>query len=171
MSRNVGQAAGPQKGFTYVGLLIAVVVLGVALAATGEVWRTAAKREREQELLFAGREIRNAIAGYYSAPGVGQPRYPRSLGDLLEDRRGGAMRRHLRRLYADPMTRKADWGLVEAPGGGFAGVHSLSEERPMKTGGFVGPEVKFEGAERYSAWKFVFEPRGAVSAPPPAARK
>ena len=159
------------SGFTYVGLLIAVVILGVGLATAGELWRTAAKREREQELLFAGREFRNAIAGYYGAPGVGQPRYPRRLEDLLEDRRGAATLRHLRRIYADPMTRKADWGIVDAPGGGIAGVHSISDEKPLKTGGFVGPETKFEGAERYSAWRFVFEPRGVISAPSPAARK
>jgi type II secretory pathway pseudopilin PulG len=160
-----------ESGFSYMGLLIAVALLGVGLASAGELWRTAAKREREQELLFAGREFRNAIESYYSASGVGPPRYPRSFDELLEDRRGAAQRRHLRRVYADPMTRKADWELVEAPGGGFAGVRSVSQERPMKTAGFVGPEAKFEGAERYAGWKFVFEPRGLISASPGAARK
>ena len=51
-----------ENGFSYIGLLIAVALLGVGLASAGELWRTAAKREREQELLFAGREFRNAIA-------------------------------------------------------------------------------------------------------------
>jgi type II secretory pathway pseudopilin PulG len=160
-----------QRGFSYVGLLIAVALLGVGLASAGELWRTAAKREREQELLFAGREFRNAIASYYSANGAGPPRYPRSFEELLEDRRGAVQRRHLRRIYADPMTRKANWRLIEAPGGGFAGVYSTSEERPMKTGGFVGPETKFADAERYSAWKFEFVPAGALSASRAAAPK
>jgi type II secretory pathway pseudopilin PulG len=160
-----------QRGFSYVGLLIAVALLGVGLASAGELWRTAAKREREQELLFAGREFRNAIASYYSANGAGPPRYPRSFEELLEDRRGAVQRRHLRRIYADPMTRKADWALIEAPGGGFAGVHSVSLERPMKTAGFVGPEARFEGAERYAAWKFVFEPPGLISGSPGPARR
>ena len=151
-----------ERGFTYAGLLIAVALLGVALAATGEVWRTAAKRERERELLFVGAEFRNALASYYGTTPVGQRRYPLTLEDLVEDRRTAVLRRHLRRVYADPMTGKPGWGIVDAPGGGIAGVHSVSEEKPLKTGGFVGAEAKFEGAERYSAWKFVFEPRGGV---------
>src|SRR3982074_2070613 len=54
-------------GFTYIGLLIAVVVLGIALSAVGTVWRTQAQREREQELLFIGHEFQRAIAAYYRA--------------------------------------------------------------------------------------------------------
>jgi type II secretory pathway pseudopilin PulG len=149
-----------EGGFTYIGLLIAVAILGIGLAATGELWRTAAKREREQELLFAGSEFRNAFASYYGVTPAGQPRYPRSLEELVEDRRSGAPRRHLRRIYPDPMTGKADWALVEAPGGGIAGVHSTSDAKPLKTGGFPPQQAKLEGAERYSGWKFVFEPPG-----------
>ena len=48
-------------GFTYVGLLIAVAVLGVGLAAVGQVWSTAAAREKERELLFVGNQYRAAI--------------------------------------------------------------------------------------------------------------
>lgn len=159
-----------EAGFTYVGLLIAVVVLGATLAASGEIWRTAAKREREQELLFAGREFRNALASYYGTTPAGQPRYPRALEDLLDDRRGPVARRHLRRIYPDPMTGKADWAIVDAPGGGIAGVHSRSEAKPLKSAGFAAPEAKFEGAETYSGWKFVFEPRGAIPFQRPMAR-
>jgi type II secretory pathway pseudopilin PulG len=161
-----------EKGFSYIGLLIAMAVLGIGLAATGELWRTAAKREREQELLFAGSEFRNAFASYYALTPGGQPRYPRALEELLDDRRGPVARRHLRRIYPDPMTGKADWAIVEAPGGGIAGVHSRSEAKPLKTAGFAAPEAKFEGAESYSSWKFVFEPRAsAPSIPRPPPRK
>lgn len=156
-----------EGGFTYVGLLIATALLGVALAATGEVWRTAAKREREQELLFVGNEFRNAVTSYYGATPAGKPRYPRALEDLVEDHRFPVPRRHLRRIYADPMTGRPEWGLVDAHGGGIAGVHSLSEARPLKTGNFAPRDAKLQGAERYSDWKFVFEPRDAG----PAARR
>jgi type II secretory pathway pseudopilin PulG len=151
-----------ERGFTYVGLLIAMALFGVALAAIGEVWRTSSQREREQELLFVGNEFRNAFTSYYGATPAGKPRYPRALEDLVEDNRFPVPRRHLRRIYADPMTRKLEWGLVEAPGGGIAGVHSQSEAKPLKTGNFAPRDLKFEGAERYSDWKFLFEPRGAV---------
>jgi type II secretory pathway pseudopilin PulG len=151
-----------ERGFTYLGILIAMALFGVALAATGEVWRVAAQREREQELLFVGNEFRNAFTSYYATTPAGKPRYPRALEDLLEDNRSAVPRRHLRRIYADPLTGKPDWRAVDAPGGGIAGVHSRSEAKPLKSANFAPPDVRFEGAERYSDWKFVFEPRGSV---------
>jgi len=151
-----------ETGFTYLGILIAMALFGVALAATGELWRTAAQREREQELLFVGNQFRNAFSTYYGFTPAGKPRYPRALEDLVEDNRFPVPRRHLRRVYADPMTGKPDWVLLDAPGGGIAGVQSRSEAKPLKTGNFAPPDLKFEGAERYSDWKFVFEPRSTV---------
>ena len=62
----------------------------------------------------------------------------------------------------DVVSEEAEWGLIDAPGGGIAGVYSRSEAKPLKTGNFAPPDVRFEGAERYSDWKFVFEPRSSV---------
>jgi type II secretory pathway pseudopilin PulG len=156
------RTARSETGFTYLGILIAMALFGVALAATGDVWRTAAQREREQELLFVGNQFRNAFSTYYGFTPAGKPRYPRALEDLVEDNRFPVTRRHLRRVYADPMTGKPDWVLLDAPGGGIAGVQSRSEAKPLKTGNFAPPDARFEGAERYSDWKFVFEPRSSV---------
>lgn len=47
-----------QKGFTYLGLLFVVALMGIALAATGSLWVVERQREREQELLFVGDQIR-----------------------------------------------------------------------------------------------------------------
>jgi type II secretory pathway pseudopilin PulG len=153
-------------GFTYVGLLIAVAVLGVGLAATGQVWRTAAAREKERELLFIGNEYRNAITNYYAGTPAGQIRYPRRLEDLVEDRRMPMVRRYLRRVYPDPITGNDKWGTVPASDGGIAGVFSLSEQRPLKIAGFTGADAKFEKAERYSDWKFVYAPPAELRKPP-----
>src|SRR5262245_44395213 len=97
-----------ERGFTYLGILIAMALFGVALAATGEVWRTTAQREREQELLFVGNQFRTAFMNYYANTPAGKPRFPRTLDDLVEDSRFPVPRRHLRRVYADPMTGKPD---------------------------------------------------------------
>jgi type II secretory pathway pseudopilin PulG len=40
-----------QRGFTYVGLLLAVALAGVALAAAGTLWSTTSKRDKEREIL------------------------------------------------------------------------------------------------------------------------
>ena len=157
-----GLTTRSEAGFTYIGILLALALFGVALGATGDVWRTAAQREREQELLFVGNQFRDAFMSYYGATPAGQRRYPRVLEDLVEDNRFPMPRRHLRRVYADPMTGKPEWGLVDAPGGGIAGVHSRSEAKPLKIGNFSAQDAKFEGAERYSDWKFVFVRRNPL---------
>ena len=64
-------------------------------------------------------------------------------------------RRYLRRLYADPLSGKTEWGIVKAPDGGILGVHSLSEEATFKRAGFKRRDATFAGAQKYSDWKFV----------------
>ena len=41
---------GRQAGFTYVGLLLAVVVMGLMLTVASRVWSTTEQREREKKL-------------------------------------------------------------------------------------------------------------------------
>jgi len=161
-----GSAAPPRElGFTYVWLLVAVAVMAAGLAAIGEVASTAAKREKEAELLFVGDQFARAIAEY-SASSPGAPQYPQKLEELLADKRYPNLRRYLRRVYPDPMTGRADWGLVRGPGGGIVGVHSQSMERPLKTANFPKGYESFTGAAVYSAWRFVPQAGGGG----PAAR-
>jgi type II secretory pathway pseudopilin PulG len=155
-------------GFTYVWLLVAVAVMAAGLAAIGEVASTAAKREKEAELLFVGDEFARAIAEYHaSSPGA--PQYPQKLEELLADKRYPNVRRYLRRVYPDPMTGRADWGLVRGPGGGIVGVHSQSMERPLKTANFPRGYESFAGATVYSAWRFAPAAAGSSITPKPAA--
>src|SRR5258706_13852543 len=134
-----------QRGFTYIGMLLIVAVMGTGLAAFGQLYSQAAQREKERELLFVGNQFRDAIASYYNkSPGA--KAYPKKLDDLVEDRRFPMPLRHLRRGYRDPMTGKAEWALVEAPGGGFMGVHITSEETPVKSGSFSAKDASFEDA-------------------------
>lgn len=124
--------AGRQRGFTYLGLLFFVAITGAALAGLGQLWSTAAQRERERELEFRGGEIARAIARFAKATPSGMPRYPQTLEDLLLDVRGPKPLHHLRRAYADPFSGKPDWVLLPEASqpGGFSGVHSR-EERPL----------------------------------------
>ena len=142
-------------GFTYLTILFVVAMLGVGLALTGELWHTATLREREAELLHVGNEYRKAIERYYLS---GPRQYPRELKDLLKDPRQPGTVRYLRKLYPDPVTGKDEWGLVRAPDGGIAGVHSLSEAQPLKSGGFSVRDKEFEAKQKYSDWKFIYVP-------------
>ncbi|MGQ0522874.1 MAG: type II secretion system protein [Betaproteobacteria bacterium] len=168
-----GNPRARQHGFTYLALLIAVALIGIGLAAGSEVWSQSRQREKEQELLFIGEQLRLAIALYYERTPGAVKRYPQKLQDLLEDKRYVSLQRYLRKLYADPLTGKPEWGLVPAPGGGIMGVYSKSQDRPLKMANFPEHYAAFEGARRYSQWQFIYQPayNPAVLAPPTPTRE
>jgi len=147
-----------QRGFTYFGILFMVVLLGFAMATAGVVWSTAMKREREQQLLWTGHQIRRAIASYYNNGPPGLRAYPATLADLLDDQRGPQVRRHLRRLYADPMTGQSDWQIIRLPDSSIIGVASRSSAQPLKLTGFAEEDSTFENANCYCDWRFVYLP-------------
>ncbi|MBL8472320.1 MAG: type II secretion system protein [Rhodocyclaceae bacterium] len=120
------------RGYTYVLLLFAVAALGATMAGAAQLWATNAKRSREQELLFIGGEFSRALQSYRDAGGDGAQSYPAKLEDLLEDRRKSVLLRHLRRIYVDPVTRKAEWGTVLRDGR-VVGVYSLAHGKPLST--------------------------------------
>ena len=166
-----------QAGFTYIGLLIAVVFFGLGSVGAARILASTERAERESELLFIGHQFRQAIRTYVqSGPKAGQ--YPATLQDLLQDSRSPTPRRHLRRLFIDPVTGKADWGLVTAPEGGIMGVYSLSDREPQKRANFEAEDANFAAALQpisaapttaqltpldaapysYQDWKFVYRP-------------
>jgi type II secretory pathway pseudopilin PulG len=151
------------SGFTYIGVLFAVALAGVALALTAQVWRTTSQRAKEEQLLFAGGQFMQAIERYrQQSPGTVR-QYPKSLDDLLQDRRYPDVRRYLRKLYADPMTGKPDWGLVRASDGGITGVYSLSTDKPIRIVATIINGLPIGGGEKYSDWRFVSDPGSAAS--------
>lgn len=142
-------------GFTYLALLLVIVVMTAVLGATAEVWHTAVQRDKERELLFVGNQFRNAIRSYY----MDHRRYPNNLEDLLKDPQSPAPRRYLRKIFHDPITGRNEWGVVRGADGGIAGVHSLSAAAPIKVAGFGMHGNGFDGAVKYSDWVFAFMPR------------
>jgi type II secretory pathway pseudopilin PulG len=148
-----GQAR--QRGFTYLGLLFAVAIIGITLATVGIVWSTQAQREREAQLLFVGNQYREAIGRYNAGAG----HYPQALADLLQDTSLPVVRRYLRRIYPDPMTGAPDWLLIRASDGGIMGVASSSQQQPIKVAGFAPLNAAFEKAEHYSDWQFIYVQR------------
>ncbi len=144
-----------RAGFTYLTVLFAIAFMGLGLALAGEVWQTALARDREMQVLYAGNQYRRAIERYYVS---GPRQFPRALEDLLKDPRKPGTERYLRKLYFDPLTGKSEWGIVKAPDGGIMGVYSLSEDSPKKVANFAFANREFEGATKYSDWKFLYTP-------------
>lgn len=146
---NLMSSGKGQAGFTYVGALLLIAVVGAGLAAVGEAWSHARQREKEAELLWIGNQFKQAIGLYYQRSPGAVKRYPENLEDLIEDKRFLNVQRYLRRIYSDPMTGKSDWAPIPAPGGGIMGVRSQSGARAIRP---------FDLGDTYSEWRFVYEP-------------
>jgi len=154
-----------QGGFTYLGLIIFVFILGMVGAATLKIGALLQRAHAEQELLEIGHQFSVALRTYAEATPRGQPQQPSSLQELLRDPRFPNPRRHLRRIFVDPVTGKAEWGLVRAgEGGRILGVHSLSQAAPLKVANFDKRFPGFDNREHIADWKFMAE-QGGTGAP------
>ena len=136
-----------------------LAVLSAGLAGIGTLWHTQAQREREEELLFIGEQFRAALRSYVQRSPAGVRRFPNTLDELLEDRRQPIPVRHLRRIFVDPMTRRAEWGLLRQPDGGIRGVYSLSTGRPFRTDDLPGG---LTAVATYAEWKFAVDDAAPV---------
>jgi len=142
-----------QRGFAYLWTLMLVAFMGVGLTIAADLYATAMRRDKERELLFIGHEFRHALEGYNKANGAGQ--YPLTLEELLKDPRFPSAKRHLRRLYNDPITGKPDWALVLQQGR-IVGIRSTSAQRPIKQDNFDDDDAGLAKKPRYADWLFTY---------------
>lgn len=162
-------------GFTYVALVVLLAVLGLVAAAGLKVGALRQRAAAEEELLEIGAAFSEALRSYAAATPVGKRQQPPNLQALLKDPRFPETRRHLRKIFVDPITGKDEWGVVTMGDNvGVVAVYSLSTSRPLKVGNFDSRFVNFENKERISDWKFTAAGQGVTllrSGPdtPPAA--
>jgi len=142
------------SGFTYISILVIIVVMGISLGAAGKYWSNVMLRENEDELLFCGGQYRLAIDRYYAAI-PGRPQFPQTIEELLVDNRTPAGKRHLRRQFKDPMTSGDFVEMRDTASRRIVGVHSASEKAPLRQSGFSDANKDFEGKSRYADWQFI----------------
>ncbi|MFQ6070333.1 MAG: hypothetical protein ACE5LC_07390 [Candidatus Aminicenantales bacterium] len=153
---------GP-KGYTLLILLLAVSVLSIGLLIAVPVWQTQMKREKEEELIFRGKQYVEAIRLFQiKYPGS----FPRSLEELLEEK-------CIRKLYQDPMTKDGKWNVILPYRGVsvkkgtspqkvlIAPLNALSSiENPQIIGVVSSSEKKsvkhYLGQETYDRWLFFY---------------
>jgi general secretion pathway protein G len=122
MQRKTTKSA--QAGMTLLELIIACTILLILSSMALPVARFTVIREREKELRYDLREMRNAIDKYKDLADqqkirveVGSEGYPPDLDTLVKgvalggSGAGGKNIRFLRRVPVDPMTGRAEWGL------------------------------------------------------------
>ena len=154
-----------ERGVTYLMLMIAIVLIGIATTAAAKQWKTTVQREREADLLAKGIEIQNALAFYSASVKAGRVMpgevYPQTLADLTK-----LPKPFLRKAYLDPMGY-GEWEYLRAPTGGIMGVRSKSLEKPFRQRGFPPAVRHFEGRATYHDWVFQHPSPSSASMVPP----
>ena len=154
MSSRGGVRCRKESGAVLLIILLFVFMATLVSATLISSAQTQAQREKEEQLLFVGDQYRRAISSYYAlVPPGGVRMLPKTLDDLINDRRFPTPVHHLRRIYVDPMTGRSDWTLITALGG-FVGVASTSTAAPLKKVGFDPIYVRFGLAQTYGDWAF-----------------
>jgi type II secretory pathway pseudopilin PulG len=144
-----------------------LAVTAAGLAVVGESWTQAARRERERELIFRGEQIRSAIDRYRRAIPT-RSEWPKSLDELVEDRREDETRHHLRRRFEDPFGPSEGWGEIRDVEGGLIGVHSRSSLPPLSR--WPREATHAAAARKLSDWRFVVAEATDTDATPVAAQ-
>jgi type II secretory pathway pseudopilin PulG len=149
-------APSRQRGFTYLGLIILLAIMALVAAAGLKMGTLLQRAAAEEELLEIGAQFSEALRSYAAATAPGKPTQPPTLQDLLKDPRFPNPRRHLRKIFVDPMTGKAEWGVIWLGDKiGVLGVYSLSNARPLKVANFDIRFLNMENREKISDWKFL----------------
>ncbi len=101
-------------------LMVAVFALTIGLLVAIPVWQTVLQREKEEELIFRGKQYAEAVR-IYTAKKPG--RFPSSLEELFKAK-------CLRKLYRDPMSPSGEWNVILNPGtpGSASGPGSAAQE-------------------------------------------
>ncbi len=189
-ARRRGKAWATERGYAMVALLVGLGVMAVMMTVAMPVWKHAAQREKEEELIFRGKQYARAIELYgRKLPGA----LPASI-DVLVDQK------FLRRKYKDPITGE-DFDLVSPnspaatqatqPANGRSGQTGRAapgapnqQSRFSTPGGTIGLQAGvvgvvskskdtsiriYNGRSHYNEWLFQYTPRqqapGAPGAP------
>lgn len=161
-----------QRGFTYLGLIILITIIGLVGAMTLRADALLRRAAAEEELLEIGAQFGAALQSYAAVTPSGQPALPPGLEQLLRDPRFPEPRRHLRKIFVDPMTGRAEWGIVHANGDkGVLAVYSLSQARPLKIADFDARFANFGDKKRISDWKFTAAAHGILQQGEPLAQR
>jgi len=123
--RNFVGGPGLDSGYALLFVMIAATVILVSLTAVLPSIYQEGQREREEELIFRGKQYARAVAGFHQK----FQRYPTSVTDLTKLTNGW---RFLRKEYADPMTPNGKWRFIHVNG---QGVLLDSKTQPLPSGG------------------------------------
>ena len=108
-----------KKGYLVIMLMMAVFALSIGVLIAVPFWQTEVKREKEEELIFRGKQYVEAVRRYaLKNPG----RFPSTMKELLE-------KKFIRKLYKDPMTATGEWTVILNPASSGAAGSTTGESQ------------------------------------------
>jgi type II secretory pathway pseudopilin PulG len=174
-----------QSGYAMAALLVAMSVMAVLMTVVMPVWRQAAQREKEEELVFRGLQYTHAI-GLYERKYANTP--PPTVDVLTQEH-------FLRKKFKDPITN-ADFVVIPSSqaqtataGTGTAPATAGTPTAPAAAGRGAGAQTAagagapagarggvigvtsastsrsiriYNGGTRYSEWRFIYAPPAAA---------
>lgn len=165
-----------QNGFSYILVLTVVMIMGIMLGLVGQSWKTIKQRELEEEMIFRGDQVAEAVYQRLMCKNaVLPPKDPNFYwpitspnGTILDDLvigkdescKGTTKKIRIRAsAILDPITNEK-WD-IESPVGysdRFAGVKSKSTEKPFKQSfKTIYDSELLEGKQKYNEWLFTWE--------------
>ena len=157
-----------ESGYAMVALIMAITVMAIAMTVAMPVWKHAAQREKEEELVFRGQQYAHAIGMFQRRTANA---YPPSLDVLVQQK-------FLRKKYKDPITNDdfvpIPQGQAQTPPGAQAGQQGRGQPPGAATpgtpapgaatGGIIGVTSKskdesirlYNGRSHYNEWAFVY---------------
>ncbi len=133
--RQVRKRAHHQEGYALLIILFLVALLGIAITTATLNVVTNTRREKEQEMIWRGRQYIRGIRLYYGK----LHHFPTALDDLYKPKTG---LRFMRQAYKDPMnTEDGSWRLIYVgPNGQLIGsLRPPSMNMTTTAGGFGNP--------------------------------
>jgi type II secretory pathway pseudopilin PulG len=115
---------GEESGFTLVGVVVAIAIITILIAAVGPSIAKVVERDNETELIFRGKQYARAILAF-------QKRYGRLPNELKE--LGKMKPRSIRQLWRDPLCNCDDWEVI------IAGTPEAAPMGQMQIPGGSGP--------------------------------
>lgn len=181
-----------EGGYAMAALLVGLAVIGVILGMAMPVWRTVIQREKEEELIFRGRQYARAVQLFQRKYAN---TYPPTVDLLVEQR-------FLRKKYKDPVNKDGEFEILyqntlaqraarlagrgglpqTTPGGagqrmtgpGTSSGSAFGSQAVGPQGGVVGVASRntskslrlYDGRSVYSEWQFIWVPTAVLRTGP-----
>jgi hypothetical protein len=131
-NRSKSTATASQRGFALMMVMFLTTLVLIGAMAAAPYIRTERRREKEEEMIWRGKQYVRGIKLYYRKTG----RFPTSVDDLTKPKLGTL--RFMRQAYTDPMNKTdGSWRLIYVgPSGQLIG--SLKPQQTFQMPGPVG---------------------------------